>query len=325
MKKLFIALIGLLFLGLSIDCYANTYTIRIYGGKWGKVNGKEMVQKEVEPGTYFRFQDLKTESTNKKYYIKGIRLSGRDNNTVGLSGFTVEQDEDYVLAFGIKGDMVPYLVRYVDEKGKELKPEETYYGNIGDRPVAAYIYIEGYRPNAKNITGTLKEKDNVFTFVYSKENTPSTTKTQKQIQEEQVASSTQKQKATQTTPSQATTQQENVQNENNNQQPPSTSSRPAPERSTEEPPEIIDIDNPDVPLTNYDNDEPTKEEDKKEESPYSHFLSKTGIFLIFSILFPCLIILFILILWWKRKKKEEKTVEKVEKEEKISHKRGKAK
>ena len=33
---------------------------------------------------------------NSKYYVKGIRLSGRDNNTVAQSAFLVSGDQDYV-------------------------------------------------------------------------------------------------------------------------------------------------------------------------------------------------------------------------------------
>ena len=62
-----------------------------------------------------------------------------------------------------------YTVRYVDTDGRQLLPDETYYGNIGDRPVIAYQYVENYRPQAYNLTGTLKENEaeNVFTFTYT--------------------------------------------------------------------------------------------------------------------------------------------------------------
>ena len=40
--------------------------------------------------------------------------------------------------------MTSYTVNYVDENGNELAPSRTYYGNVGDRPVVAYLYMDGY-------------------------------------------------------------------------------------------------------------------------------------------------------------------------------------
>ena len=41
---------------------------------------------------------------------------------------------------------------------------------MGDRPVVAFLYIDGYEPQAYNLTKTLSknEADNIFTFVYSR-------------------------------------------------------------------------------------------------------------------------------------------------------------
>lgn len=78
-------------------------------------------------------------------------------------------DEDYVVAYGVLGDMVAYTVQYLDENGNELAPSKTYYGSVGDRPVVAFQYIEGYLPQAYNLTKTLSENeaDNVFPFEYA--------------------------------------------------------------------------------------------------------------------------------------------------------------
>ena len=95
---------------------------------------------------------------DSKYYVKGIRQSGRDNNTVEQvrsNSILVESDRDYVVAYGIKGDMAAYHVNYRDEAGNTLAPSETYYGNVGDKPVMAFLYIEGYEPQAYNLTRTL--------------------------------------------------------------------------------------------------------------------------------------------------------------------------
>lgn len=106
--------------------------------------------------------------TGSKYYAKGIRLSGRDNNTVADSIFEVEGDADYVAAYGIKGDQVKYTVRYLHEDGEKLAEDDVFYGNVGDKPIVAYKYIEGYMPTVFGLTKTLSanEDENIFEFIY---------------------------------------------------------------------------------------------------------------------------------------------------------------
>lgn len=106
---------------------------------------------------------------DSKYYVKGVRQSGRDNNSVASSSFRVTGDADYVVAYGVKGNMVGYTVNYQDENGRALAESRRYYGNVGDKPVVAHIYIENYEPQALALTRTLSsnEAENVFTFVYS--------------------------------------------------------------------------------------------------------------------------------------------------------------
>ena len=153
-----------------------TYTVRLYAGAHGTVGGKEvLVYKNLKYGSPLPFS-MRTASLEKgsKYYIQGIRESGKDNNTAAsaeeLAGdYKVTEDQDYVVAYGILGDSVAYTVRFEDEEGSTLAPEETYYGNVGDRPVVAFLYIDGYLPQAYNLTGTLKSNaaENIFTFVYT--------------------------------------------------------------------------------------------------------------------------------------------------------------
>lgn len=105
-----------------------------------------------------------------RYYVKGIRKAGRDNSTAAMDmqRFTVESDVEYVIAYGIRGNMVSYTINYRDQAGKELAASRTYYGSVGDKPALTYQYIEGYRPQEDNLTGTLSqnEAENVFTFRY---------------------------------------------------------------------------------------------------------------------------------------------------------------
>lgn len=98
-----------------------------------------------------------------------IRISGRDNNAaVENSSFEVTGDQEYVVAYGIKGNQVAYTINYQDANGNKLADSQTFYGNVGDKPVVAYTYIDGYTPEYRNLTKTLSANaaENVFTFNY---------------------------------------------------------------------------------------------------------------------------------------------------------------
>ena len=151
-----------------------TYTIRFFVGKQGTfADGEEvMVFEGRHYGERVSFsQRAVTLKDNSKYYIRGIRESGKDNSeSTQASSFLVTGDRDYVIAYGILGDATSYTINYVDTEGNALAPSETYYGNVGDRPVVAYLYIEGWQPQAYNMTQTLKKDpaENVFSFVYTR-------------------------------------------------------------------------------------------------------------------------------------------------------------
>ena len=150
-----------------------TYTVRFYSGQQGTfANGQNVIIYEgLSYGSIVTFNSGGGNvvlNNGSKYYVKGIRESGRDNNTVSASSFVVTGDRDYVVAYGLRGNMVSYTVNYVDLNGDELAPSEIFYGNVGDKPVVAFLYIDGYQPQAYNLTKTLSENEaeNVFTFVY---------------------------------------------------------------------------------------------------------------------------------------------------------------
>ena len=167
-----------------------TYTVIFYPGNQGRFASSEPLRVESDTAsvsfssrririTGLRYGDrvgydaamdgaviLKDGS---KYYPRGIRESGKDNSTVGASSFAVTGDREYVVAYGIRGNMVSYRINYRDGKGKDLLPSRTCYGNIGERPVAAWAYVDGYLPQAYNLTRTLQADagKNVFTFIYT--------------------------------------------------------------------------------------------------------------------------------------------------------------
>lgn len=184
---------------LIIACFINlpveaagkeyTYTIRFFAGQRGSFGDKKtiltlsnskatveldkdgvLICKGLKPGDTVKFNLNSVVLNNEsKYYVKGIRESGKDNNTVGDLVFTVNGDMDYVVAYGLRGNMVAYTVSYVDVDGNELAEPDVYYGNVGDKPVVAYLYVDGYQPQAYNLTKTLSqnEAENVFRFIYT--------------------------------------------------------------------------------------------------------------------------------------------------------------
>lgn len=165
---------------------AYTYKVTIYAGNQGSFQGTEGVSLNNQNATVTQTEDTivisglnfgdevaftaqaDVELKSAKYYVQGIRLAGRDNDTVAASVFVVKGDADYVVAYGIKGNQVSYTVNYHDEYGNEMLPSETYYGNVGDKPVIACKYVDGYAPQASGLTKTLKENaaENVLTFIY---------------------------------------------------------------------------------------------------------------------------------------------------------------
>ena len=161
-------------LAKAADDEGYTYTVRIYAGKEGSFSGGEsvLVYKDKKPGDKIAFDFGSVQLNNgNKYYVKGIRESGKDNydpEHPQLSAITVTGDADYVVAYAMLGSSVAYTVNYVDANGNELSPSQTFYGNVDDNPVIAYRYVEGYFPQAYNLTKQLSGNaaDNVFTFVY---------------------------------------------------------------------------------------------------------------------------------------------------------------
>lgn len=167
-----------------------TYTVTFYAGNHGTFNSSQDIRVDKVEGSSatvnppseggnrivveklmrgdrisFNVPEKAVTLNNSKYYVKGIRRSGTE---IEEASFEVDKDMDYVVAYGIKGNMVGYTVNYEDEAGNTLAPSRTYYGNVGDKPVVAYTYVEGYTPEAYAMTKTLSsnEQENVFTFVY---------------------------------------------------------------------------------------------------------------------------------------------------------------
>ena len=149
------------------------YNVTVYSGLQGTYKGK------TKDSNDYALKELVTISlddvvvTNDKYYARGFRVTGHDNDeTTGVAQLTFNATTDvaYEVAYGIKGNLVAYTVNYQDESGKTLVASDTFYGMPGDKPVISYKYIEGYLPDVFSKAKTLSDdaSENVFTFTYSK-------------------------------------------------------------------------------------------------------------------------------------------------------------
>ena len=153
-KILCLAMVAVMAVGIHTTAFAET----LQGGSDWKVefNGSKM-------SSNFTSADMKKD-------IFQLQPGDTMELQVGLknSSFEVTGDQEYVVAYGIKGDQVAYTINYQDANGNKLADSQTFYGNVGDKPVVAYTYIDGYTPEYRNLTKTLSANaaENVFTFNY---------------------------------------------------------------------------------------------------------------------------------------------------------------
>lgn len=165
---------------LAADSGREQYTYRVRLFENGQVIFEEYRNygQQITLGGYTQG----TEVPGTPYYYKGVRVAGQDSGVYDAdtvpATFNVTQDIDYVVAYGLRGNMVAYTVNYVDEDGNPVTPNdgrgnplpssETFYGSVGDRIIVSYRQVEGYEPQAYNLAKTLSEDpgENVFTFVY---------------------------------------------------------------------------------------------------------------------------------------------------------------
>ena len=109
---------------------------------------------------------IKQDNIDELYYFKGYHVAGIEGSLAGAQIIT--HDIVFVASYGIENNLVEYYVNYVDENGNGIGPvRNTYVGNVGDKPVVAFVHINGYAPKVRNYTGTLTEDEVLeFTFEY---------------------------------------------------------------------------------------------------------------------------------------------------------------
>lgn len=276
-----------------------TYTITLYSGKEGTFSdgSTEIKISDVEYGSVVSLGDYLSSVSLKdseKYYVRGIRESGKDNNTVSNPAFKVESDREYVVAYGIKGDMTSYVVNYMDSDGNALAPSQTYYGVIGDQAVVAFHYVDGYRPQAYNLSKTLSknEADNVLTFTYSKISLPTASV------DEQTETSSSSNNTTTTNRRTNNNSTRNNRTSTNDSDSSSTETNSQDSNSTSDedtPEEIVDLDEDETPLSSADS-----KEKKAKERPAGYMYAMIGMSIVAIIGLIALLILL------KKKRKNKK-------------------
>ncbi|MBR0462532.1 MAG: hypothetical protein IJJ00_07465 [Erysipelotrichaceae bacterium] len=147
-----------------------TYKVTISGGLHGKIDGKDIIEFEVPQDYEWNMNDyldritLNSSEDEQRYYFKGFHISGRDD-LIGTK--TISEDTVFVATYGIKGETAEYHVHYLDGSGNTLHEPQTFYGNVGDRPVIAYVHVEGYEPEVKQYNDIVLGQDPVdITFTY---------------------------------------------------------------------------------------------------------------------------------------------------------------
>ncbi|MBO4918870.1 MAG: LPXTG cell wall anchor domain-containing protein [Erysipelotrichaceae bacterium] len=261
-----------------------TYTVTVSAGLHGMLedeNGNPIKQITVQIGADEEWMwnpndyEIKDENIDENYYFMGYHIAGIEGALAGAQ--TITHDIVFVASYGIENNMVEYYVNYVDEDGKGIGPvRKTYQGNVGDKPVIAYIHIDGYAPLVENYTVTLKEDEvTELTFVYRKVKSNSGTII---IEEEAEGTGN---------GSVGTNQQ-------------SSSTETIEPEETEAPIELVDVDETNVPAAEpgeAQNSNESKNEDKKNGS----FLQNYALPVIGGSLFLLLLLLLLL----RRRRKED--------------------
>ena len=143
------------------------YQVRIYAGNRGKISGgAEVFYDSFEYGESCH---RPTVDVDDRYYVKGMKESGRDPSGKGsfFDSDIVDRDQDYIIVYGVKGNEVPYVVRYLEYgTNTVLAEEQTFYADVGDHPISSYIYIEGYQPYLRTTKTLVADESQNVLFAY---------------------------------------------------------------------------------------------------------------------------------------------------------------
>ena len=286
-KKILTILMAILLLNVfSSPVYAeegdDTYTVTVSAGLHGMlVDEKGNLTKKIEvkigadqdwmwnPNDYL----IEEENIDENYYFKGYHIAGIEGALAGAQ--TITHDIVFVASYGIKNNLVEYYVNYVDETGNPIGPKRnTYKGNVGDKPVIAFIHINGYTPLVENYTVTLEEDEiTELTFIYRRVRTETI-----YVEDESAG----------------------IISDNNTAGPQNTPAREETSEETEAPVEIVDIDESKTPEAEPEETQNEAVEEKEEKAEAS-FFRKYALPLAGGTLF-LLLLLFLLL---RRRKEDE--------------------
>ena len=122
MKKLMLSLLAaaVVFsnMGISAKAEYNQYKVTVYAGNKGVfADGSDIQEYQVTAGGLLTGAATANsiQVTDEKYYVKGFRISGQETEqsfyTEIPTGTPFNADTDFVVAYGIAGDMVEYTVQ----------------------------------------------------------------------------------------------------------------------------------------------------------------------------------------------------------------------
>lgn len=285
--KWFASLLLIVCLLLSLSAYALAadyqYTVTISGGLHGTVDGQPSISFTVPYGTAWNPNDYlsRVKVTDEKYYFKNtFHVSGQEGDALAT---TITQDTTFVANFGVMGSQVAYNVHYVTTAGAELLPTATFYGNAGDKPVVAYRYVEGYEPQAYNITFTLVEGETRdINFIYTPIAAPAPTPTPVPAQQQQQNPVVPQQPAAnQPAANQPAANQPAANQPGGNEADNTQGNQPQTETLVEEPVnnepvDLIDLDDEDVPLAAPDFDTSNTAEGQAKDARKNFWLAITA-------------------------------------------------
>ena len=261
-------------LSVTASAAAPQYKVTISSGLHGTIGSNTTVELTVKSGDSVNYLDYMPTNVDEYYYFKGFHISGQEG---AAPPSTIERDLMIVASYGIEGDMAKITVHYQTANGAQLANDDELRGKIGDKPVVPARHIDNYTPNAYNYTFTLTG-DREVTFVYTpvpvqqnnQQNNNQNNNQQNNNQNNNQQNNNQANQANQANPANQGNQanQANPANQGNqaNAVNPANQANPAnptnqgnnsqgtevPGGSTEpennNPPELVDLDNQDVPL-----------------------------------------------------------------------------
>jgi len=166
-RKTLLLLLAVIFvIGLfpvSAQAADRQYLVRVSAGNKGTIPGYDNAPYSVRL-PYGSTLPIPDAVPADGYYVKGIKESGKDSF---MTGYYITQDQDFIVVYGVKGQEVRYVIRYL-EYGTDtvLAEEQTFYADPGDKPVSSYIYIEGYQPYLRTTKTLVEDESQNVLFAY---------------------------------------------------------------------------------------------------------------------------------------------------------------